>query len=123
MNIIQPGMMLAMLGMLAFGGILAGVAGAGNKLVYIDETTPRYSTHPFRKHISNSEGERIVTEYAMLPDDKRDKAREICIKYYRARYKASRHDALRDHRAVIELYTIFGSFDAIIEHFQPSNKH
>jgi hypothetical protein len=118
----NPGMMI---GMLAFAGILAGVAASGYKIpkLPLDETTPRYSTHPFRKHISNSEGERIVTEYAMLTDDKRDKVREICIKYYRARYKASRHDAETDHRAVIELYTKFGSFDAIIEHFQPSNKH
>ena len=122
MNIMNPGMML---GMLAFGGILAGAANMipDSRKALQDDPTPRYSTNPSVKRFNNPAGERIVTEYAMLTDDKRDKVREICIKYYRARYKASRHDAETDHRAVIELYTKFGSFDAIIEHFQPSNKH
>jgi hypothetical protein len=110
------------IGMLVYGGILAA---AGNIILdsrdaFQDDPTPRYSTNPSVKRFNNPEGERIITEYAMLPDGKRNKVKEICINYYVARYQRF---ALEDNKAIIELYTKFGSFDAIIEHFQPSNKH
>ena len=122
MNIMNPGMML---GMLAFGGILAGAANMipDSRKALQDDPTPRYSTNPSVKRFNNPAGERIVTEYAMLPDGKRNKVKEICINYYVARYQRFAWEAEIDNKAIIELYTKFGSFDAIIEHFQPSNKH